>query len=373
MFKQGDYQEPWSIGNEFNMELLCTGDIALANENKLSFNWKLPGGVTLSDEVRVLFNWELPIGESANPIPRSSGPRIIAHPNAASVIQKWAPGFAALANNHILDAGDKGLEKTMSALHQNGFLTVGAGMCSAEITRPALWSTSEGRLAIINWVFPETHPEWLATPGPNCWPGFQEAHRIIQELKGQADWVLVIVHWSDEDFSYPRPQDREIARELARLGADVIVGHHPHVVRGMEIFGSCPVFYSLGNYYFPDIPDQHGGWIAKQAPRNRESLGVRLSFRKGRKPEFQLLSFWQTGDQVILDPGQRAIRRMRSANRPLQMVSNSDYAEWHVTQRARFDRWGYRWHFRLWQYGVRGVIRFALRKLAPRTRTMPGR
>ena len=57
----------------------------------------------------------------------------------------------------------------------------------------------------------------------------------MEKAKGEADWVMVVVHWSDELFPYPRPEDRATARELAQMGADLVVGHHPHVVRGMEI------------------------------------------------------------------------------------------------------------------------------------------
>lgn len=342
------------------MRLLCVGDVALA-EDRLS-QWALPGEGSSGEETRVLFNWELPIGDTPNPAPRSSGPRLLAHPGALRVIRGWAPAFAALGTNHILDAGVEGLIRTMESLNEMGFAIVGAGRSRDEIGRALLWETTGGRLAIINWVFPETHPDWMAVPGPNCWPGPEAANKVIERSRGEADWVMVFAHWSDELFPYPRPEDRATARELARMGVDLVVGHHPHVVRGVENLGACPVFYSIGNFYFSDIADGHGRWITRKAPRNREGLGIEVSFQQGMKPEYRILSFWQGRSQVVLDPIDRARRRMERTSRPLRRLHDWEYAEWYRTQRARFNRWDYRWHFVAQQLGVRGSVRYLLRK-----------
>jgi hypothetical protein len=219
---------------------------------------------------------------------------------------------------------------------------------------------------MINWVFPETHPDWMCVPGPNCWPGPEEARHVIQAAKGQADWVLLLLHWSDEHFPYPRPEDRSIARRVAQMGADLVIGHHPHVVRGMEMVDSCLVFYSIGDHYFSDIPDGHGGWKIRAAPRNHEGLGILVSFRRGKGPEYQVRSFWQTGNQAILDPARRAERRMERVSSPLQRFANTGYDHWYTAKRARFDQWGARWHFGARRLGMRGSARHLLRKLQSR-------
>ena len=90
------------------MQLMCIGDIAIADKSVTKFPWAPPVEAIAGDEVMVLYNWELPIGKTVNPFPRTSGPRLLSHPNSFEAIRSWAPGFASLANNHILDAGKEG-------------------------------------------------------------------------------------------------------------------------------------------------------------------------------------------------------------------------------------------------------------------------
>jgi hypothetical protein len=343
------------------MQLLCIGDVAPTDQSMPSRVWTPPGGIMPGDQARVLFNWELPVGDTINPKPRFSGPRLLTHPDAMRAIQQWSPGFATLATNHILDAGEKGLSNTIDSLQGEGFTTVGAGLTQEEITRPLFWETPEGALAVVNWVFPETHPDWMAVPGPNCWPGLDSARRTIQKLKSDTDWLMIVVHWSDEHFPYPRPDDRVLACELAQTGADMIIGHHPHVVRGMEIIRSCPVFYSIGNFYFSNFSDHRAGPIVQLAPRHREGLGVQVSFRRGKRLECEILSFRQTGMQVVSDASHRAARRMKRVSRPLQTCQGSAYNRFYRVKRVRFNKWGGRWHFGFRRLGIRGSIQRLLR------------
>ena len=318
------------------MRLLCLGDIAIADDVTAQALWDAPVVTHPNDDLRIAVNWELPLGRTRNPIPRSSGERFLAHPDAPHVLRQWPPGFAALATNHILDGGCGGLVDTMKGLGEIGFVTVGAGCTAEQIAQVAYWQTEEGRLAIVNWVFPETHPDWMAVPGPCCWPGLERAEHTLSAARRRADWVVVLAHWSDELFAFPRPQDRECARALAQIGVDIVVGHHPHVVRGMEEIGSCTVFYSIGDFYFSDIADGHGGWAVRKAPRNREGTGVRITFRRGAQPSCEILSFWQANNRTVPDAAQRGRRRMAATSRPLRKLAGDDYARWYGTQRALF-------------------------------------
>jgi hypothetical protein len=232
-------------------------------------------------------------------------------------------------------------------------------MTAEEIARPLTWETQAGRLAVLNWVFPETHPECDAVPGPNCWPGLPQAVTAIQALKQQVDWVLVLAHWSDELFAFPPPAERRVARALAEAGADIIIGHHPHVVRGCEQVGACPVFYSLGNYYFSNFHNTRGAWLVQTAPLNRQGLGVLLDLDRERGLSYRLLSFVQEGAETRLDPRRRAALQVEwtSASFSLNL---DQYETWYRIKRRRFDRFWGRWHFGVRRLGLRGLLAKAL-------------
>lgn len=346
------------------MQILCLGDIALSEKKIVNLTWSPPNGFVPGKDLKILFNWELPVGEKINPTPRvNDAPRILSFPESPKVLKHWAPGFAALATNHILDGGEQGLFYTISSLQQEGFITVGAGKTQEEITKSLVWETKEGKLGIINWVFPETHPDWLSIPGPHCWPGIEEAKKHIIAIRNKVDWVMVLAHWSDELIPYPRPEDRMIAQELVNAGIDIMVCHHPHVVRGMEYINHCPIFYSLGNYYFSNSIDSTGKRIAKWAPRNYESLGIQISFKKGKIPEFKILSFYQNNGQTSLDTKKRASHRLNETSKPLKKYKGLSYYNWYQIKRERFFKWEIRWHFGIKKLGFWESIRYVGRKI----------
>ncbi|WP_119066622.1 CapA family protein [Aggregatilinea lenta] len=342
------------------MRLLCVGDVAIAGDDLPKMDLLLPTNELKRDYLRVLFNWELPMGRSVNPLPRTSGPRIIGNSAGAIAIKRWPQGFAALANNHILDAEVAGLLETQTTLKETGFIPFGAGFSQTAIQEPTVWNGPEGRLGILNWVFPETHPEWGVIPGPNCWPGIDAGSQAIRELKKTVDWILVAPHWGDEDFAYPTLTERTIARALIEAGADLIIGHHPHVVRGMEMINGKPVYYSLGNFYFSKIQDQQGNRIFKPVARNREALVISVTLKRGQRPELEALSYWQGSNGTSPDRWARAVSRMKRVSRPLAKLSGPEYTDWYVKRRARFDRWEYRLHFSLQQKGWKGVLQYPL-------------
>ncbi len=203
-------------------------------------------------------------------------------------------------------------------------------------------------------------------PGVNCWPGVEEAGRTIRKYKEQTDWVLAVLHWSDELFPYPRPEDRVIARSLAAEGVDVIVGHHPHVVRGMENINSVPVFYSIGNFYFSELIDTRTNQADRSAPRCRESIGVKITFLRNKPPVCETFSFWQIQNQVILDIKQRAGRRLVSVSKPLTQIQDALYADWYHTKRTQFFKWEAKWQFGVRRLGLKGLIQYALNKVFSR-------
>jgi hypothetical protein len=345
------------------MQLFCVGDVALNINTGSQLQWAFPGSLRSSDDVKIIFNMELPISEQVNEKPRSKGPRLLSTPQVLSRIKSWSPGFATLATNHILDGGETGLAHTLFSLKEEGFSTVGAGMNQSDIIKPLIWETAEGSLAILNWVFAETNPDWMQVPGPNCWPGMSEASSKLHALKKEVDWILIIAHWSDELFGYPTLDDREIAKSLINKGADIVIGHHPHVVRGFELVAEKPIYYSLGNFFFSEFKDQKSNLIFRPVSRNKEALVVKITFVHGQKPTVEPLSFWQNHNQTKPDPFKRAVRRLNKTSQPLEKYFGVGYLEWYKGRRKFFNAWEYRMFFSLGQRGWFGAASYLLSKV----------
>lgn len=159
----------------------------------------------------------------------------------------------SLANNHIGDYGPEGITETISNLEAAGIKYAGAGINSHAALKPLLLEKAGFKIGFIaaSRVVPTV--EWIASEHR---PGLFSAHdekaliTIIATLAKEADVVIASIHWGEEGKDVPSIEDRNLAHRLARAGADVIIGHHPHVLQGFERFEQSLIAYSLGNFVF---------------------------------------------------------------------------------------------------------------------------
>jgi hypothetical protein len=188
----------------------------------------------------------------------------------------------SLANNHALDAGHGGLADTIEALEG---AVVGAGPTLATASRPAV----VGRVAFVaaTAVFPlgaEAQPgapgiaplrveDYYAAPFPGMHtPGVppqvvsivaeEDWNRLaaaVDEAHAAADVVVASVHWGDHTRPWVLTDaERTCAQLLVEAGADIVLGHHQHLPRGVELLDGKPVFYGLGHAVFdqPRLGDE---------------------------------------------------------------------------------------------------------------------
>ena len=151
-----------------------------------------------------------------------------------------------LANNHINNFGSLGLDQTIQALEARNLKFFGLGKIS-------LQTLKEIKLAFLG--FDDT----LA-------PLDQKQLKLeIEKADQLADWVIINFHWGQEYQKQPNLAQKEIAKLAIKAGADIIIGHHPHVVQPLEFLEGKPVFYSLGNFVFDQLwsPDTRKGGLAK--------------------------------------------------------------------------------------------------------------
>jgi poly-gamma-glutamate capsule biosynthesis protein CapA/YwtB (metallophosphatase superfamily) len=215
----------------------------------------------------------------------SAGVPLVASPRFVDHVAASRLNVVSLANNHSVDGGYRTLLGTRRMLQDRGLATAGAGEHEADAHEPAVLSTERGTVAVLAYaaVFPhgyEARPGWpgLAplrgytqyTPWEeNEWnPGLvprvtTTPHQgdlaalttDVAAARQRADVVLVSVHWGD--FTRPfvlTDHERQMARAAVDAGADAVLGHHHHLLRGVEFYRGRPIFYGLGHFVF-DLPD----------------------------------------------------------------------------------------------------------------------
>jgi poly-gamma-glutamate synthesis protein (capsule biosynthesis protein) len=196
-----------------------------------------------------IVNLESPLTDHTKAIAKT-GPAIKAHKSVASFLNNTVGvDLVTLANNHILDYGDQGLEDTLDTLDAEGVYHCGAGLNQNEAAQPYIIEQNGEKLAILNFCENEWSTTTTDRPGANPVDEIQNYRQIVA-AKQVADYVLVIAHAGHEHYALPSPRVKKLYRFYAEAGASAVVGHHPHCVSGYENYKDAPIFYSLGNFLF---------------------------------------------------------------------------------------------------------------------------
>jgi poly-gamma-glutamate synthesis protein (capsule biosynthesis protein) len=237
--------------------LLFAGDVLLSREVTREIDSK--GGQSPWSQMGNLFkgaDWA--VGNLEGSVGDPS--RCLGHDSSLcfSVLPKYLPllkqaGFTAMGieNNHSADLGDEGRATTQRELSNSGMAPV-----SFEDS-PGYLRLGDSIVGIIalNHVGGKDGQK-VAIPS-------NALRQKIRLAKALANWVVVYVHWGTELEDWVTPDQREMARWLITEGADLIIGHHPHVVQAPECILGKPVFFSLGNHLFDQkYPETKSGMIA---------------------------------------------------------------------------------------------------------------
>ena len=169
-----------------------------------------------------------------------------------------------LSNNHIYDYKEKGFQDTKLALEKEKINYFGEG--SKWVTK--IKDQSFGFLGYRGWSLDESF--------------LNKLKEDISELKKTNSVVVVNFHWGNENQYYPIDAQKELARFAIDNGADIILGHHPHVIQGIEQYKNRIIAYSLGNFCFGgnSNPKDKRTFIFqsnfKFTNNNLKSIGIRV-------------------------------------------------------------------------------------------------
>ena len=172
-------------------------------------------------------------------------------PDLVKVLTAGKINVVSVANNHILDFGVEDLFETMTLLNQNNIQYSGAGKNLPEARQPARMEAKGKKIAVACYslTFPEEFWATDTTAG-TCFPFDTFFYDDLRKFKAENDLVIVSFHWGGELLRYPKPYQLELAHNAIKVGADLVIGHHPHVVQGIELYRGKMIVYSLGNYIF---------------------------------------------------------------------------------------------------------------------------
>ncbi len=170
-----------------------------------------------------------------------------APPELAQHLRLAGVSMVSLGNNHSVDYGKVALMDTVEYLWRAGVWWAGAGANRNAAAQPVYVDFGGVRIAFFCFtaVVPRLFPAGEKTAGVAV---LNDILPLLPEARKNVDVLVAIPHWGDEGKTQPNAKQRRIARALADVGVDLIVGHHPHVVQGYERVGEAHVFYSVGNF-----------------------------------------------------------------------------------------------------------------------------
>ena len=173
------------------------------------------------------------------------------NPEATRVLQKIGADIWSIGNNHTMDAGREGVLSTKRIASELGCRTFGAGMNEVEASEPVYLEEAGGIGMFGVSYMAECIPATATDPGIFRWDDMDYIAKRIREVKSRCRWCIVVAHGGEEFTSLPSPYTRVRYLKFLELGADVVVGHHPHVPENYELFeNGKAIFYSLGNFIF---------------------------------------------------------------------------------------------------------------------------
>jgi poly-gamma-glutamate capsule biosynthesis protein CapA/YwtB (metallophosphatase superfamily) len=234
--------------------------------------------------------------------------------------------IVTLASNHAFDYGIESFQRTTRLLGESGIRHAGAGLSAEEARRPLLFEVRGIKLALINFCEGEDFTAAVHGPGVFGWE-IPRVIDLVRQVREGVDLVLVIGHCGVEYIPFPPPYVTAAFQRIAEAGADLVIGHHPHVPQGVQIHRNVPICYSLGNFVFyqeTDLLYRKLGYL------------VKAGLARGSISHVEILPYEIGADRLSLLAGERRtwfFEVLEKISRPL--LNEEDIrAAWHGFLRA---------------------------------------
>lgn len=274
------------------------GDCKINNVAEVSIE-SYVGSVLESCDVNVI-NFEAPV-KNCGVRHLKSGPVNHQDERVPEWLVKSHFNMISLANNHIMDYGVEGYKATIDSFKE--VTVVGAGNWD-EAYQMKVLSIKNKKIGFISLTHCEFGTLTDITDKENyigaawiCHP--QIPFNIISHKK-KVDFLIILTHAGVENIDTPLPEWREVYRSFIDLGADIVVGTHPHVPQGWEIYNGKSIFYSLGNFCFQKKSNLKGEFW-------NDSLGVILNIKEDLSYSFEVKNVCFNNNSIHFSNDERII------------------------------------------------------------------
>lgn len=170
-------------------------------------------------------------------------------PETAALLKRENIALVNIGNNHILNFQEDGVQQTKALLEQSGVAQFGSPL--AGDTRYSIRDIRGTRIAFVNYN------QFVSNSRA-------KAFEDITAVKERSDFIVIYAHWGEE-YVEALPAVKQLAHEFVDVGADLVIGSHPHVVQEREDYQGKPIYYSLGNFIFDQYfrPETQSGLLVR--------------------------------------------------------------------------------------------------------------
>ena len=202
-------------------------------------------------------------------------------PQFGSMLSEAGFNVVGFSNNHCMEHGDSAFWDTVRVLRSNGMQVAGLADSNGSC-HPVTISVNGVSVMVLSYsLCPENYHKGPSVPYAHQ-QNFDKVLSEVVSFRGQADILLLSLHWGYEYMDYPSPKQVQLAHRLVdEAGVNLIIGHHPHVLQAVERYRDAVIAYSLGNFVF-DM------W---QRP-TRESTAFQATLSKGGQIDYSLVPLW---------------------------------------------------------------------------------
>jgi poly-gamma-glutamate synthesis protein (capsule biosynthesis protein) len=198
-------------------------------------------------------------------------------PKAVEYLKDCNFNVVNIANNHALQHGERAFYETVCLLKKNNIMPIGLTGRNGWHSKPFIMEANNIKIGFLGYAFESD--KYFKYELKYAFGKPENIQEDIYKIKKDVDYIVISCHWGLEFMSRPSIATIRLARQIIDWGADVILGHHPHVLQGHERYKNGIIFYSLGNFVFDMLWDK----------KFKQSMIIKLFFDKSKSIHFEMV------------------------------------------------------------------------------------